>query len=45
MRLAFRLFAVLALLCFPAGAAWAEEPVTSLVFSGNTWGYFNPCPT
>lgn len=44
MRLAFRLFASLVLLCLSAGAAWAE-PVASLIFSGNTWGYFNPCPT
>lgn len=27
-------------------AAYAQaEPVVSIVFSGNSWGYLKPCPT
>ena len=35
--------ALTALLCLATSAL--AEPLVSIVFSGNTWGYFKPCPT
>ena len=36
-------FTLMALLCLTTSAL--AEPLVSIVFSGNTWGYFKPCPT
>lgn len=32
-----------AVLCLATSAL--AEPLLSIVFSGNNWGYFKPCPT
>jgi len=31
--------------CIGFGATAQAEPVASLVFSGNSWGYLKPCPS
>lgn len=44
MRHISAFFAVLLLFSALAGSALAE-PVLTIVFSGNSWGYLKPCPT
>lgn len=44
MRFAFMLLLAFAAIFNMAGVAEAE-PVLSIVFSGNSWGYLKPCPT
>jgi len=44
MRVCVRaVLSLTAVLCL-ATAAMAE-PLATIVFSGNDWGYFKPCPT
>jgi hypothetical protein len=31
--------------CIGFAASAQAEPVVSIVFSGNSWGYLKPCPT
>lgn len=38
-------FAVLAVLAMAASPAFAADPVLTIAFAGNTYGYFDPCPT
>lgn len=45
MRLVSVFFAALMLLASAAGPVSAAEPVLSIVFSGNSWGYLKPCPS
>jgi opacity protein-like surface antigen len=45
MRLVTALFAALVLLASAAIPASAAEPILSIVFSGNSWGYLKPCPS
>ncbi len=44
---ATRLFfaAVLAALAMAVSPAFAADPVLTIAFAGNTYGYFDPCPT
>ena len=44
MRYISAVFAALLLVSALAGSALAE-PVLTIVFSGNSWGYLKPCPT
>lgn len=44
MRDCVRTLLFLAAALFLATSAMAE-PLASIVFSGNTWGFFKPCPT
>lgn len=45
MRAAPLLLAVLALLTMTAGSVFAADPTLTIVFAGNSYGYFDPCPT
>ncbi|MFP5221247.1 MAG: hypothetical protein ACLGSA_03055 [Acidobacteriota bacterium] len=44
MRSVFKVLLALFAVAFLADQAKAE-PVLSIVFSGNSWGYLKPCPT
>jgi hypothetical protein len=44
MRLFAALFAAL-FFCIGFGASAQAEPLASIVFSGNSWGYLKPCPS
>lgn len=41
----FRLLGMLAVLVLAAGTARAADPVLTIAFSGNSYGYYDPCPT
>jgi hypothetical protein len=45
MRHILCLLGALAVLALGAAAAFAADPVLTIAFSGNTYGYYDPCPT
>jgi 2',3'-cyclic-nucleotide 2'-phosphodiesterase (5'-nucleotidase family) len=45
MRVCHIFLGVLALLAMAATPVFAADPVLTIVFAGNTYGYFDPCPT
>lgn len=45
MRIASILLGVLAALVVTVSQASAADPVLTIVFAGNTYGYYDPCPT
>jgi len=45
MRTLTTLLLVLALTVATTAAALAAEPVLTILYAGNTYGYFDPCPT
>ena len=45
MRTLITLLLVLAVTAMTTAAAFAAEPALTILFAGNTYGYFDPCPT
>ena len=45
MRFASYCLGLAALLCLTVVPVWAADPTLAIVFAGNTYGYFDPCPT
>ena len=45
MRIFFSALGVVALLAMTVFPALAADPVLTIVFAGNTYGYYDPCPT
>jgi len=45
MRIVPYLTGLAALLFFAVNPAWAANPAMVIAFAGNTYGYYNPCPT
>jgi 2',3'-cyclic-nucleotide 2'-phosphodiesterase (5'-nucleotidase family) len=45
MRTSSILFGVLAALAMTVSQAFAADPALTVVFAGNTYGYYDPCPT
>jgi hypothetical protein len=45
MRTLISLLVVLALTAATAAMAFAADPVLTILYAGNTYGYFDPCPT
>ena len=45
MRFASFCLGLAALVCLTVVPVWAADPTLTIVFAGNTYGYFDPCPT